>query len=461
MRIVSRRISYYERLMTGAISKVKQTVNAFWRRWEATDETINRNSSLVVAAASDAKKEFTATDRKKLMRLSRHLRDNLGITAGLVTEISRYSVGNDVMIQALTENEDWNNQAEEYFLGWCEMADLRGQLTFGQMIDVWCQSMLVDGDVFALKTEHRDGTPAIQTIYGHSVEGDKDNWIDGVRYDAQWRPMRYQVEGRSVSASALRHIVEPRPNRLRGVPGIAHAANNLFDYRDILSFEKQGVKLNSSIAIVLKRAQQNATGNRFLSSATQSVSGDTILTLEQVLGGAQIPQIGLNDDVKIHQSDKTTPTFTGFLEHLIRDTAIGYGVPYEFAWSAEKLGGTSQRFIMAKAQRRFDQIRHVFAPHIRAVREYVIGDAIAKGNLPPQTGFWKCKLIWPKSATVDFGRDTRADLEKLKSGYMTLEDYHAAEQKDWRQQIDQIASEREYLREKGLSCEEIAGNQTE
>jgi hypothetical protein len=46
----------------------------------------------------------------------------------------------------------------------------------------------------------------------------------------------------------------------------------------------------------------NVTGNRFAGGATQTVTGNAILTLEDVLGGAHIPKIGLADALEIHRS---------------------------------------------------------------------------------------------------------------------------------------------------------------
>lgn len=429
-----------------------------WRRWDATQDSVGRNAVVVVPAATDAKKEFTSGDRKTLLRLARYLRDNLGVTAGIITEMSRYSVGSNVMLQAQTTDENWNEQAEEYFRGWSESADITGRYSFGQLVDLWCQAMVGEGEVFAVKANVQDEIK-LQTILSHAIDWKSDDYTDGIRYDSFGRPTRYRMaSGRTLNAAAVRHIMEPRPNRLRGVPGIAHAANNLFDLRDILSFEKQGVKLNSAIAAVVKRANSsNSSGNRFLGHANKFVQEDTILTLEQVLGGAQIPQIGLQDDVKIHQSDKTSPTFQGFLEWLIRDMAVGFGMPYEFVWSAEKLQGTAQRFIMSKAQRRFEQIQTTFEPHITDIYRTVISRAIEAGQLPFNQQWGRCEWIWPKAATVDFGRESREERENIKAGIKSLKEHFAELQKDWRTEMRQIASEKAELAEMGLSVFENNG----
>ena len=58
--------------------------------------------------------------------------------------------------------------------------------------------------------------------------------------------------------------------------------------------------------------------------------------------------------------------------------------------------------------------RTSFLSHIWA---YVIGDAIARGFLPPVPGWWKISSVPPKRVTVDAGREAqqnRADVECRK-----------------------------------------------
>jgi capsid protein len=437
------------------LKKIAQFFNSTGN-WDATRDTVNR-SIYMIPAANDAGKEFTQGDRLKLIRLSRYLRNNLGITEGLITEISRYSVGTGLNIQAQSGDAAWDEAAESWFHDWMEAADITGAFGLEQLFDIYCQAEHQDGEVYVLKTV-AGGRPALQTIYSHSFFSQKDDtrYVDGIRYDkTTGKPLAYLLNGeREIPANSIIPIRDPRPNVLRGVPKIAHASNNLFDLRDILSFEKQGVKLNSAIAAVLKQAGGNATGNRFTGGATQSVSGNGVLTLEQVLGGGNIPKIGPADTFDIHRSDKTSPTFNGFLEFLIRDVATGFGVPYEFAWNAEKMSGPGQRFIMSKAQRRFDQIQNNYRPVAKQIWQYAIAGAIESRQLTAVPGWYRCEALWPKKATIDFGRDSREDRENIKSGLKTLKQYIGENGKDWREHLKQVKEERELMAEMGLTYSE-------
>jgi capsid protein len=434
------------------MGKVAKFFNS-WRRWDSTQDNNNRNI-WIIPSATDSDKAYTAGDRKKLMRLSRHLYNNLGVTKGIVDDKSRYSVGTGLNVQSLAADNDWADRAEEYFNAVAEHIDLENGLSLEQLCDVWARGEDIDGDIFPVKVMV-DEMPKIQTILGHAIEGvgEKEDYVDGIKRDRYGRPVSYLVKNEKVlPAHSVIHIREPRPNTLRGVPGVAHAANNMFDLRDILSFEKQGVKLNSSIAAVLSQAGGTATGNRFAGGGTASVQGDGIITLEQVLGGASIPKIGPADKLDIHRSDKTSTAFQGFLEFLIRDLAVGHGIPYEFAWDVTKAGGPAQRFVMAKAERTFDQRRDRFQPYIKNVWLFVIGDAINRGILPTTDGWWKCSAIWPRKATIDFARDSRERRANILAGITLLEDdIKESGHGDLRAHVNRLKEQKELLAEAGIT----------
>jgi capsid protein len=334
-----------------------------------------------------------------------------------------------------------------------ERLDLENGWSLEQLCDVWAKAEDIDGDVFAVKTA-MDGQPKVQTILGHAIEGEgaKADYVDGIKRDKFGRPQAYLVANKKpLPAQSVIHIREPRPNALRGVPGVAHAANNMFDMRDILSFEKQGVKLNASIAAVLKQAGGTSTGNRFAGTASQTV-GDGIITLEQVLGGASIPKIGPADTLDIHRSDKTSSTFQGFLEFLIRDLCVGHGVPYEFAWDVTKAGGPAQRFVMAKAERTFDQRRERFQRYVKEIWVYVIGDGINRGALKDTPGWWKCSAIWPRKATIDFARDSRERRENILAGITLLEDdIKESGHGDLREHVRRLKEQKDLLEAAGIT----------
>ena len=140
------------------------------------------------------------------------------------------------------------------------------------------------------------------------------------------------------------------------------------------------------------------------------------VSLQRIVGG-KLVALKPDESLDSFQSNRPSPTFTGFLEHLRRDSALGM-IPFEFAADSSKIGGAGVRLIVAKADRRFSFRQMILERRfIRPVWAYVIGDAISRGLLPPIAGWWKISSVPPRRVTVDAGREAqqnRADVERSK-----------------------------------------------
>ena len=110
------------------------------------------------------------------------------------------------------------------------------------------------------------------------------------------------------------------------------------------------------------------------------------MTLQRIVGG-KLVALKPDESLESFQSNRPSPTFTGFLEHLRRDSALGM-IPFEFAADSSKIGGAGVRLIVAKADRRFSFRQMILERRlIKPVWTYVIGDAINRGLLPPIEGW--------------------------------------------------------------------------
>ena len=109
------------------------------------------------------------------------------------------------------------------------------------------------------------------------------------------------------------------------------------------------------------------------------------VTLQRIVGG-KLVALKPDESIESFQSNRPSPTFTGFLEHLRRDSALGV-IPFEFAADSSKIGGAGVRLIVAKADRRFSFRQMILERRlIKPVWTYVIGDA--KPNRTEQTWKW-------------------------------------------------------------------------
>lgn len=147
--------------------------------------------------------------------------------------------------------------------------------------------------------------------------------------------------------------------------------------------------------------------------------------------------------------DRPSPAFVGFLEFLIREIAFGLGVPYEFLWNPEKIGGAPMRFVMEKAQRRFTERQMNFIRRVmRRIWGYVIGNAIARGKLPDNPEAFRVKWQVPAKLSVDAGRNSSEDREDVKYGLMSEAEHYGMRGEDYRVNRDQIEREVDDLLER-------------
>jgi capsid protein len=309
--------------------------------------------------------------------------------------------------------------------------------------------MDIDGEYFIHKTRDSQGEPRIQLIESHRV-GDKfgsQETIDGVGLDAWGAPVFYRMledDGihNDLPATSILHIHEPEwAGGVRSHPTIQHSINHVLDEMELLALEKHAVKDNADVSRILKtaRGEIDDNGDFVVGGAVGSETSDPV-SLQRIVGGKLIA-LKPDESLDSFQSNRPSPTFTGFLEHLRRDSALGM-IPFEFAADSSKVGGAGVRLVVAKADRRFSFRQMILESRlIKPVWAYVIGDAIARGSLPPIPGWWKISTVPPKRVTVDAGREAQQNRSDVEMGLKTLSDHFNEQGADFGEEIERRASD--------------------
>jgi capsid protein len=163
--------------------------------------------------------------------------------------------------------------------------------------------------------------------------------------------------------------------------------------------------------------------------------------------GGKLVSLKPDESLESFQSNRPSPTFTGFLEHLRRDAALGV-IPFEFAADSSKVGGAGVRLIVAKADRRFSFRQMILERRlIRPVWGYVIGDAVARGLLPAITDWWKIATVPPRRVTVDAGREAQQNRADVEMGLKTLSDHYAELGADFGEELERRAADAKLILE--------------
>lgn len=302
----------------------------------------------------------------------------------------------------------------------------------------------MDGEYFIHKTRSPDGRPLLQLIETHRiVDGGAGDTVDGIGLDSVGAPRFYRTllddgKTRDLPADQMLHVFEPESaSSVRQPPTLQHSINHILDEMELLALEKHAVKDNADIARILKtqRGELDESGDFSVGTAPQTSEPSDPVQLQKIVGG-KVVSLKPDESLDSFESKRPSPVFTGFLEALRRDSALGM-IPFEFAADSSKIGGAGVRLIVAKAGRRFSYRQLILIQRlIRPVWAYVIGDAIASGALPSTTGWWRVRFQKPARVTVDAGREAQQNRADVETGLKTLSEAYAELGLDFEEQAE-------------------------
>jgi lambda family phage portal protein len=410
-----------------------------------------RRSRVPGAAPSDAKKELTPHARRELVRKSRYLNKNSGFAREVVGDMAIYSTGDGIRPQAQTQDPEWNRTAEEYFERWANRPEITNRFSFEECQNLVCRGIDVDGEYFVLKVRDRFGRARIQLVESHRVGSGADDpdSIDGVLFDEFGAPLAYMVQQddasyRPVYANAVMHVFEPEfASGARNHPTMQHSINHILDEMEMLALEKHAVKDNQDVSRIIKRQEGTLEddGDFRVSPDTGELAEQTDPTAIQKIVGGKVVALKPGESMESFQSNRPSPVFTGFLEHLKRDSSAGV-LPYEFVLDPTKVGGASVRLIVAKADRRFSYRQLILIQRfLRPTWGWVIGDAIDRGDLPPMKGWNKVAWVTPRRITVDAGREAQQNRADVETGLKTVSDHYQELGMDFREELERRAQD--------------------
>lgn len=411
------------RLTIASLVGGKAVKVAYQGAFESARQSVTR-TRIEAPPPQDFRRELNDTTRKELVRLSRYLEKNNGLYRQMVKDNALYSVGDGITPQALGGDFEWQTIVEAEWEAECEKPEVSGRFSMTESLHIISHALDVDGEMFAIKCK-RNRIPKFQLIESHRVatppklEG-QPNIYDGIRYNKYGQPSMYyvvQADGSytPVPASSMMHIYEAeKASQSRAYPPHQHAISNLRDEMDLLSMEKVAAKDNARTSRILKTHDTTPDDGDVGLGQPNTAGGNTDPSnVNRVLGGVTAV-LQPNEDIIPYQSARPTTAFTGFIEHLRRDSVMG-SVPYEFVADPTRAGGASVRLVTAKAARFFAKRQNIIIQRfLKPYFQFWLGTKIDKGDLPSAKNWWKAEWVCPKSVSVDAGRDSaneRADLE--------------------------------------------------
>lgn len=416
-----------------------------------------------------AKRDLRPQARIEITRKARWLTRNTGIGGRFRDGIA--DLVGFLTPQPSTKDQDWNEEILHLFLevmGNPLTFDAAGEENFFDRQLTLTRLSLQDGDCGLALALDDAGNPVTQLYQGPQISnpygGDlRDGWWDGVRTDSNQRIEEISLLNDDLSeqafvmdASEFLLYGRREPGAVRGTSIFCRFADRMLDVREIDNDEMRGIKASNLVGIVITNGvlqnQQNAAVLQKMIAASamgEEVKGNVKkeIDLEQITrGGGAIAELGLGQSMDVIHDDRRNPNRASLIDYFIRDMAWASKYPPEVLWFIGQLNGPSVRFTIKQAERANECYRHPLEwKFCKRIWAWFTAQMQQQGRIRwcKDRNFTACDWRRSSSMTVDAGRDISNGLAEIAAGGNTLEAWYGEANQDYRQQLRQIAVEKQ------------------
>lgn len=426
--------------------------------------------------------DMTPVDRRTSIQRSRFIANRLGLGRALVEGCTRYAVGGGIIPYAATGDTEYDDSCNRFCDAIFESPnfDVRGDLPFYEMQEVVCPAMMTDGDCGASKVLQRDQRgrvltqPQLQLFTTEQVgnvglSNGFDGWWEGVKRDTFGRAISYRVlqealPGQSrgwnaatsyadIPAQDFMLVLDPKRIGIsRGIPWTHHGQTSAITMMDLKTLEESAAYLNAFFGAVITtpngempdgfeaevfRRRFTKTDENKSDAAESTNSTELYRKYMNFMGGALIPVMKEGEKLEMVKSERPSLTFTGFMDWLVNDIAWGFGIPPAFVWAIAGRTGPETRLTLNQADWFFQFImRRMVSRFCKPTRDWIVLYGLLSGQInngrPPRNKLspYLCRWHGPRKITIDEGREGKLEMDRIKAGLGTEEEFHARRGQD-------------------------------
>jgi len=432
-----------------------------------------RRSMLPGATVQSARFDVNQASLYQLRAKARYFEKNTPIVNKLSDLWEQYTVGNGLVVQPNSSDQEWNQNAATWWNYWCEMPDIASRQPMGTLLGMASRGWFVDGEMFVLQVKGETGMPRLQFIESHLVKTPKElesalDVIDGIRVDPKTlRPLSYFIHTEQpktrettwteVSAQYVIHIFEPsRPGQLRGLPLLHPALNTLHDLDDLRLLEMSAAKDAAKTSKVIKTSPEEFNPSTLQAARVKgslplagggTASTDKLQYYDSVLGEDRVI-LRPGDEYNQFATNRPSVVTREYWEYLDEQVCAAVGIPYVLVYP-DSMQGTVYRGSIDAASSFFSLRSAVMQAAVSRFYQYAMGWArYTQPLLVDAPADWRnIRVSPPRAVNVDVGRNSKAMLEEIAGGANTFSRSYAVLGHDWRQELRQRAEEAAYIKE--------------
>lgn len=282
---------------------------------------------------------------------------------------------------------------------------------------------------------------------------DQKKWDDGVMYHEQLgRPLKYRFltstdrkSFRDESADDVMHFHDDFfEGQRRGMSCLTPVIRKLFSMDDIERAETSGTLLRTRLAYAITR-KDDGQGLNLLPGAGEveevAAPGGGKLMIQKIIGldgnDVEVADLPPNQDIKVVESNRGAATIE-VLKWFLYSLALSTKYPNEYLFNLSGLGqGTLVRMVLKRVQGLKNYVRQNQLVAQFCTRWYIfwLWSRIKSGAYDEIEGgvpkdWWRHKMLYPADDTVDVAREGRLFDDRVDSGKMSPETYHALSGED-------------------------------
>jgi adenylate kinase family enzyme len=406
-------------------------------RYLAAQPTSARTNSSPTTAG-----EWLRIQREKLQVMwnAIDMVDNSGLCSGILIKFPTYVCGT-LTWQAKTGNKNVNQQYQQYIREKTTKPgniDIGGRFSLRQQCMLDIKSIALKGDVGTnIVTEDDD-------IYLQGIEANRigdpykyltnSRYVRGLRLDPKTgRIISAMVYYQDKSSGFYRFDDEyPMRDPETGLPKFLFFANPISydDYRGVSLF-KTAIDNDTYISRMREYELQALLWAASQSGVYYTKSGGLPESLPfnrnrlQDRDGNYIDTyetrpntlIGLSSEgekVEMFQHDRPSPNVIGMYENTVLDICNGAGITLQFGYNMTGLTGPGVRMASAQDARAIQIWQEMLREQkLDQVIMVILGNAIAKGELPYHPKWQQWDWFFPAKPTIDVGRESEANIEEV------------------------------------------------
>ena len=416
------------------------------------------------------------TQRDLVKARARYLENNSDIAGAAVGGIVRNVVGTGIKPQARTGDERLNKEIESLWKEWTrpENCDITGQQTFEEMQAMLLRRKIVDGEILVKKVIDKRGRFPLKLqviksdlLSQYLLRAPKTNNVirSGIELNDHLQPLAYWIDKKTpdgyteydptrVRADEIIHLwTRSQPDQIRGMSDLTPIIKRLKDTQDYLDAETVAAKIAACFSVFIT-TQTGAPGMVGRIGNTKDPEKKKI----QSIRPGMIKYLAPGESVTTANPSRGIASAKDYVSIQERLAGAGLGLSYELmsrdfnssSFSAARQG-------MLEDRKTFEPIQQFLSAHLCTpiYREW-LDTCVLAGTLDipdyfaNREAYQAVEWVTPGWSWIDPQKEVNADISAIQNGGKTLSQWCAERGYDWREQLEQMALEKETAESLGL-----------